>query len=70
MGNKPSISYRSEIITHAEEKLGMRGKDVICILEIKCDPIVSGPLINSQVSALFIICFFNPIEKKICVDGK
>ncbi len=85
MRNKPSVSYRSEIIAYAEkkygttpeylwraipgyavlrhedsrrwyglimdipaEKLGIRGKITVDILEIKCDPILSGSLINGK----------------------
>lgn len=85
MRNKPSVSYRSEIIAYAEkqygttpeylwraipgyavlrhedsrkwyglimdvpaEKLGIRRKITVDILEIKCDPILSGSLINGN----------------------
>ena len=85
MRNKPSVSYRSEIIAYAEkqygttpeylwqsipgyavlrhrdsrkwyglimdipaEKLGIQGKGTVDILEIKCDPILSGSLLNGK----------------------
>lgn len=85
MRNKPSVSYRSEIIAYAEkqygttpeylwqsipgyavlrhgdsrkwyglimdvpaEKLGMSGKNVVDIIEIKCDPILSGSLTGGK----------------------
>lgn len=85
MKNKPSMSYRSEVIAYAKkqygtlpeylwqsipgyavlrhgnsrkwyglimdvpaEKLGLRGKGTVDILEIKCDPILSGSLLNGK----------------------
>lgn len=85
MRNRPSVSYRSEIIAYAEkqygttpeylwqsipgyavlrhrdsrkwyglimdipaEKLGIQGKGTVDILEIKCDPILSGSLLNGK----------------------
>lgn len=85
MRNKPSSSYRSEVIAYAKkqygttpeylwrsipgyavlrhgdsrkwyglimdvpaEKLGMRGKTTVDILEIKCDPILSGSLTGGK----------------------
>ena len=85
MRNRPSVSYRSEIIAYAEkqygttpeylwqsipgyavlrhrdsrkwyglimdipaEKLGIQGKGTVDILVIKCDPILSGSLLNGK----------------------
>lgn len=85
MRNKPSASYRSEVIAYAKEqygtmpeylwrsipgyavlrhgdsrkwyglimdipaeKLGMKRKNTVDILKIKCDPILSGSLINGK----------------------